>query len=127
MAAGLGMKIKSHKKFRHLLGGGDEEDALSQRTTFFFVLGRMFVLPAVIFAITYLLSPYLPDDRMLHLVLYIEAITPSANMVVVVPQILNNHKASDSLSLLLLLQYFLALPTMLCWLSLAFYLTSNLY
>jgi len=71
-------------------------------------------------------QPLLPRDRLLMMILYIECFTPSANMVVVVPQILNNFAASDALALLVLAQYIVALPSMIMWMALAFYLTNDL-
>ena len=47
-------------------------------------------------------------------------------MVVVVPQILNDFRASDALSLLVLGQYCLALPLTLGYVSLALYLVQGM-
>jgi hypothetical protein len=125
MSGGLGLKIKE-SKMKHLFGG--DPDGLSRRATFGFVFARMIVLPAALFGLTYVLqvAQLVPNDRLLMLVLYMQAMTPSANMCVVIPQILGNHQASGALSLLVLSQYIVALPSMLLWLSLSFYLTSDL-
>lgn len=125
MSGGLGLKIRE-SKLKHLFGG--DEGGLTRRANLGFVITRMFLIPGVLFALTYLLqvTKLVPSDRLLFLVLYMQALTPSANMCVVVPQILGNHQASGALSLLVLSQYIIALPSMLLWLSLAFYLTSGL-
>jgi len=125
MSGGLGLKMKE-SKLKHLFGG--DEGGLSRRSNLGFVVNRMLVLPAVLFGLTYLLqiTKLVPQDRLLMLVLYMQTLTPSANMCVVVPQILGNHQASGALSLLVLSQYIVALPTMLLFLSLAFYVTSDL-
>jgi predicted permease len=123
MAAGLGIKMKEMNR-KYLCGGAP--DGISRRTTLVFIVARMIIIPAVLFLITWAVMPILPQDRLLILVVFLMDCTPSANMIVVVPQILNYHKASDELSLLVLGQYLLALPTMLLFLSLALYLTSHL-
>ena len=123
MAAGLGVKMKT-LSVKHFCGG--EPGGITRRTTFLFVVTRMVLIPCVLIGATYAITPYLPQDRLLLMVLYIEAITPSANMVVVVPQILGQHDVADALSLLVLAQYIVALPTMLAFLSLALYLTKDI-
>lgn len=125
MSGGLGLKMKEIK-VKHLFGG--DAEGLSKRTTFGFVFTRMIVIPAVLFGLTYLLQIYqlVPQDRLLLMVLYMQTMMPSANMCVVVPQILGNHQASGALSLLVLSQYIVALPSMLLWMSLAFYVTKDI-
>jgi hypothetical protein len=125
MSGGLGLKMREIQP-RHLFGG--DPNGLSRRATIGFVVTRMLVIPAALFGLTYLLqvTKLVPNDRLLLMVLYMQTMTPSANMCVVVPQILGDHQASGALSLLVLSQYIVALPTMLLWLSLAFWVTSDI-
>lgn len=124
MSCGLGLKLTQIEK-KHLFGGDPE--GISRRATFGFVFTKMIFVPGILFGITYGLqiNGVLPQDRLLLFVLYMQAMTPSANMVVVIAQVLGNVPASGALSLLVLAQYLVALPSMLMWMSLAFHLTSE--
>lgn len=125
MACSLGLQICQLTSLWHLFGG--DARGLSMRTTAAFVLCRMLAIPGGLFACIYGMSQlgWFPQhDRLLLLTGYMVSATPSANMGVVVPQLLGNHRASGALGLLLLGQYLVAIPSLLLWLSLAFYLTS---
>ncbi|KAH9254234.1 hypothetical protein BASA81_007835 [Batrachochytrium salamandrivorans] len=125
MACSLGLQICQLTSMRHLFGG--DARGLSIRTTAAFVLCRMLAIPGGLFACIYGMSQlgwFPAHDRLLLLTAYMVSATPSANMCVVVPQLLGNHRASGALGLLLLGQYLVAIPSLLLWLSLAFYLTS---
>jgi hypothetical protein len=126
MAAGLGLQIFQMSNRRHIFGGSP--DGLSLRSTWVFVFTRMFVIPGALFGLIYLLcrAGMFPNDRLLQITAYMVSATPSANMCVVVPQILGNDKASGALGLLVLGQYLVAMPSLLIWLTLAFYLTKDL-
>jgi len=105
LAVGLGIKLMEIN-WRHLFGGSP--GGLSRTTTWAFVLTRMFVIPGVLFFFTWLITPLLPRDRLLIMILYIEALTPSANMVVVVPQVVFIVLEYKKKSLLTFFYFFLA-------------------
>lgn len=125
MASGLGLEIFQLQSYWHVFGG--DAEGLSLRTTWTFVLTRMLVIPGVLFALIYACctTGVFPADRLLQIIAYLVSAMPSANMCVIVPQILGNERASGALGLLVLSQYLVALPSLLIWLSLAFYLTAE--
>jgi hypothetical protein len=128
MSSSLGLQLFELTHWKHVFGGGLGSHDLSIRTTWMFIITRMFLIPGVLFTLIYCstLLGLIPQDRMLLITSYMLSATPSANMCVVVPQILGNKPASGAMGLLVLGQYLLAMPSLLLWLSLAFYVTDGM-
>jgi len=106
MAASLSLKLMDLKNFRQLFG--HEDIGISRRTLISLLLGRMIIFPLIGMAILYSISDLiLPDDKLMELVLYLAFVTPTANMTILLAQILKRQRIAEILALSILPQYIL--------------------
>mmetsp|Transcript_25086 Transcript_25086/g.78697 ORF Transcript_25086/g.78697 Transcript_25086/m.78697 type:complete len:393 (+) Transcript_25086:523-1701(+) len=98
-------------------------EAISLRTVIVLLVSRLVVIPAICTAIVLIAKSLgiLPDDGILLLFLLLECAVPSANMVIVLCQELNNSMAAEQLAAAYLLEYLFVPITLAFWLSNAIY------
>eukprot|EP00052_Salpingoeca_macrocollata_P017672 m.144329 g.144329 ORF g.144329 m.144329 type:complete len:554 (-) comp20462_c0_seq1:147-1808(-) len=86
------------------------------------VLGRVVVVAGTQFTLGLLLAPYFfsgPDEKLMRLVLALECITPTANMIIIVCQREGRSGQAEVLARGLVYMYFVCIVTMVVFISIA--------
>merc|ERR1711916_57746 len=122
MSSSLGNKFLDVKKFSELFGGGQMEE--KRRTIVLLILAKMIIIPGIEFAIFTALIPYLPvmRNKLVLIVIFIEMITPTANMTVVMATIVNQLQAAETVAVAILGMYIVSIPTIMGLLSMSIYI-----
>lgn len=118
MSATLGLQLRE-MTWRDMRNPTDEL-GIQHRTYAVYVIGRMIILPGINFGFLYLLQDYLlPKDRLVRLLLYSILATPSANLNVVIANILGNHRAASFMAKGAFYQYVIGVVAFALYLFLA--------
>lgn len=113
MACSLSLKLQQVETVKDLFGN-EAKLGISRRTLFVYAFSRMVFVPGFTFALFWLIETYLftfvpEDDKLMKLVVYLELFTPTANLIVVLAQIVEQRENSEILAMGGLLQYFIGL------------------
>jgi len=105
MAASLGLKLKSLRGKSNVLS--ESSLGISWRTLLTMFVGRMLVLPLIFLGLLVAGLDFLPEDRWLRLVLFMEPVAPTANMIIVIAHCLKQKEAAESMALSIIPQFLL--------------------
>eukprot|EP00924_Labyrinthula_sp_SR-Ha-C_P006267 maker-scaffold_31-snap-gene-1.8-mRNA-1 protein AED:0.16 eAED:0.16 QI:0/0/0/1/1/1/2/0/421 len=105
IACTLSLKLLSLPNWRALLGGV-ETLGVSTRTVLLFAFGRMVIIPGITFAWFYfVVNAIFPEDKLMKLVALLELFVPTANMTVVLAQIIEQRDNAETLAASMLLHF----------------------
>jgi len=109
-------------------GDAEVSSHLSARTTVLLCLGRLIICPTIAFVLAYLadlwgLQALYPTDKLFRVTLMIIALSPSAESILILLTRAQRLPTAYAMSLAYFFQYFTAIITMLCGVTLALYFT----
>ena len=107
VSVSLGHKLKSLSRWSDIFGSAAL--GLSPRTLVTLTAGRMIIIPALVSIVLVLLQPYLPESRLLRVMLFLEAAPPTASMVVLLCVLSKKHKLGQLVAFALVPQYLVAI------------------
>jgi len=124
-AATLGHQLMRLKHASEIFGGGDDV-GISKRTMLVFVLGRVIFAPAAIMGITIAMLDVFPEDRWGRMVLFMITIAPTANILVLIANLMGRQQEARLLAAANVAQFFVFIPTSMLFVSIGMSFTEEL-